>query len=132
MYEIKVTDEFCGAHNLRNYKGKCEALHGHNWKVELSVFSDTLNSQGMVMDFKDLKNAIKKVTSGLDHKYLNDIEYFKKTNPTSENIARFIHTKMGTKVGTHPIFIKNGMCPYFRLKVTVWETETSCASFYDI
>ena len=113
MYEVKVKGDFSGAHNLRNYKGACEALHGHNWHIEASVQSKTLNEHGMVMDFKDLRSALFRVLEGLDHKYLNDIPYFKKINPTSENIARFIHEKMGTHF----------------LKVSVWETRNSCASF---
>jgi len=117
MYEIKVIDEFSGAHNLRNYKGKCEELHGHNWKVEVTVCKNTLNAQGMIMDFKDLKNALKRILSLLDHKYLNDIPSFGKKNPTSENIAEFIYKKLSAK-------IKN------KILVTVWETENSSASFY--
>ena len=116
MYEIKVTEEFSGAHNLRNYKGKCEDLHGHNWKVEVLVESKTLNSQGMIMDFKDLKEELREILSSIDHKYLNDISYFKKTNPTSENIARFIHDKLSKAVKK-------------KIKVSVWETENSSASF---
>ena len=116
MYEIKVTDEFSGAHNLRNYKGKCEALHGHNWKVEVTLRNKLLNSQGMVMDFKLLKEALKKVLSPLDHKYLNDLSYFKKRNPTSENMARFIHGKLSETVRK-------------KIKVSVWETANSCATY---
>ena len=116
MYEIKIIDEFSGAHNLRNYKGKCEALHGHNWKVEVLLQSNTLNSQGMVMDFKELKDKLKNILLSLDHKYLNDMPYFKKTNPTSENVAHFIHKKLSQKVNK-------------KIKVSVWETTASCASF---
>lgn len=101
---------------MRNYKGKCEALHGHNWKVELMLESDTLDSQGMVMDFKELKDKLKDILSPLDHKYLNDIPYFKEKNPTSENIARFIHKKLSE--------ILKG-----KIKISVWETTASCASF---
>jgi 6-pyruvoyltetrahydropterin/6-carboxytetrahydropterin synthase len=116
MYEIKVTDEFSGAHNLRNYKGKCEELHGHNWKVEVLLESAALNPQGMVMDFKELKRRLKNVLSSLDHKYLNDTPYFKKNNPTSENVARFLHKKLSQNIKK-------------KIKVSVWETQTSCASF---
>ena len=116
MYEIKVIDEFAGAHALRHYKGKCEALHGHNWRVEVLLKSATLNEQGMVMDFKELKHKLKNTLSSLDHKYLNDIPYFKKRNPTSENVAHFIHKKLSQ-------ILKK------KIKVSVWETQTSCASF---
>jgi len=117
MYEIKVIDSFAGAHRLRAYKGKCEDLHGHNWKVELSVSSKTLDSLGMVMDFKDLKASLKLALDTLDHKYLNDMPYFKKKNPTSENIARFIHEKISREIKK-------------KIKISVWETENSRASFY--
>ncbi|MGB2705732.1 MAG: 6-carboxytetrahydropterin synthase QueD [Candidatus Omnitrophota bacterium] len=116
MYEIKVIDEFSGAHNLKNYKGNCEALHGHNWKVEAVLYSGTLNGQGMVMDFKDLKEKLKNVLTPLDHKYLNDLTFFKKENPTSENIACFIHDELSKTVKQ-------------KLKISVWETADSCASF---
>ncbi len=116
MYEIKVIDEFCGAHNLKHYKGKCEAVHGHNWKIEVVVREKTLDKKGMIMDFKDLKCALLKVLEKLDHKYLNDIPPFKTKNPTSENIARYIHGKLLDVVRK-------------KIKVFVWETSTSCASF---
>jgi len=114
MYEAKVTLEFSGAHNLRHYKGKCENLHGHNWKVELAVEAARLDKLGMVTDFKDLKRELKKVLDSLDHKYLNEVPFFKDINPTSENIAKFIHDKLGLKSA----------------KITVWETPTSAASYY--
>jgi len=118
VYEIKVIDEFCGAHNLREYKGKCEALHGHNWKVEVSISSDILDRSGMVMDFKELKTKLRNVLSVLDHKHLNDIAYFTENNPTSENIAGFIHKNLSKSI------------PKRSIKVSVWETGTSRASFY--
>ena len=116
MYEIKVTDEFSGAHSLRHYKGKCEGLHGHNWKIEVIVYSNTLDDKGMIMDFKILKEKLKKVLYSFDHKYLNNIPYFKKKNPTSENIAKFIHDALAKNISK-------------KIKVFVWETSNSCASF---
>ena len=118
MYEIKITDEFSGAHRLRNYRGKCESLHGHNWRVEISAYSAKLNSQGMVMDFKDLKASLRKALEILDHKHLNDLPYFKKKNPTSENIAEFIHKKLKCKIR-------------YKLKVCVWETDRSQACYHE-
>lgn len=117
MYEIKVSEEFSSAHNLKHYKGKCEALHGHNWRVEVLVYKRGLDEQGMVMDFKKLKDRLKAILNNLDHKYLNDLPYFKKKNPTSENIARFIHERLSRAIGK-------------KIKVSVWETSSSCASFY--
>jgi len=116
MYKIKVISEFSAAHMLRGYKGKCENLHGHNWKVEVSVSSAKLNSQGMVLDFTELKKQIKKVLEGLDHTNLNDLPYFKKVNPTSENIAKYIFDRVkdqGARVKA----------------VKVWESDTACATY---
>ena len=90
MFEVMVLGEFSSAHNLRGYKGKCEDLHGHNWKVELIAQNNALDATGMVVDFRELKAKLNNVLEELDHKYLNDIDYFKKVNPTSENIAKYI------------------------------------------
>ncbi|MBU0682698.1 MAG: 6-carboxytetrahydropterin synthase QueD [Candidatus Omnitrophota bacterium] len=118
MYEVKVKSKFSSAHNLRQYKGKCEELHGHNWHVELVLFAEALNSAGMVLDFKDLKNLLNEVLAELDHKHLNELEWFKTVNPTSENIARYIYEKI---LSTNPeLRIK---------KVTVWETDSSAATY---
>jgi len=77
MFKIKVKSQFSSAHNLRGYKGKCEALHGHNWRVEIIVARDNLDKTGMVMDFTALKKKLNIVLEKLDHKYLNDIPYFR-------------------------------------------------------
>jgi len=115
MFEISVEAQFSAAHYLRAYKGKCENMHGHNWKVQVTCTSSELNTQGMVMDFSGLKKSLNKILMQLDHKVLNDVVYFKKANPTSENIAKFIYDKLNYKL----------------LKVSVWETDTSCAAYYE-
>ena len=116
MYSIKVEGNFSSAHNLKGYKGKCESLHGHNWKVEAVVAGDTLDKTGMLMDFKELRSALCNVLDKLDHKYLNEIVYFKKANPTSENIARYIYDKLKRQ----GVRVKS---------VTVWESENSSATY---
>lgn len=120
MYEVKVTAEFNGAHRLRQYKGKCEELHGHNWKVEVVLEAEALDGKGMIIDFKELKKHLNKVLDGLDHKYLNEVPYFKKANPTSENIARFIYDQLSRKSSSIGRLLT---------KITVWETSTSAASY---
>jgi 6-pyruvoyltetrahydropterin/6-carboxytetrahydropterin synthase len=117
VYKIKVEADFSSAHNLRGYKGKCETLHGHNWKVEAVVAKDKLDKIGLVLDFKYLKNKLHKVLEKLDHKYLNKLPYFKKNNPTSENIAKYIYDSLKPQVP--------GLDA-----VTVWESE-NCAATYD-
>ena len=116
MYEVKVIDQFSSAHKLRDYEGKCENLHGHNWKVKVCVSKDKLNKAGMVIDFKEVKRALGSVLKELDHSYLNDISYFKVVNPTSENIAHFIFNKLKA----------SGLSPR---AVSVWESDTSSATY---
>jgi 6-pyruvoyltetrahydropterin/6-carboxytetrahydropterin synthase len=116
MYSLKVQGSFSSAHNLRGYKGKCEDLHGHNWVVEIVVKSAGLDDLGMVLDFKILKKKLNACLEQMDHKYLNRLEYFKKVNPTSENIAKYIYKKLKSQI----ILLSS---------VTVWENNTSCANY---
>lgn len=116
MYTLKVEGTFSSAHNLRAYKGKCEELHGHNWKVEIEVASGTIDKTGMVMDFSEMKNELKKVLGKFDHKYLNKLACFKKVNPTSENISKYIYDCLKVKL--------TGL-----KSVTVWENNTCCATY---
>ena len=116
MYSLKVEGSFSSAHNLRGYKGKCEDLHGHNWRIEVVVKSEELNNIGIVVDFKEIKKKLNLVLEEMDHKYLNKLDYFKKVNPTSENIANYIYQKLVTKIALLD-------------SVTVWENATSCATY---
>jgi 6-pyruvoyltetrahydropterin/6-carboxytetrahydropterin synthase len=120
MFEVKVFGGFNAAHNLREYKGKCENLHGHNWKVEVSLEAEDLNKLGMVEDFTVIKKKLKLVLKKLDHSHLNEIAYFKKINPTSENIARFIYDGLAKSFKGKRMKVK---------AVSVWETDTSCATY---
>jgi 6-pyruvoyltetrahydropterin/6-carboxytetrahydropterin synthase len=116
MYSIKVELVFSAAHNLREYKGKCEALHGHNWKIEAIAAGSKLDKTGMLLDFKYLKSQLSEVLAEFDHTYLNDLAYFKEVNPTSENIAKYIYGRLKAKVPE----IKS---------ITVWENSASCATY---
>lgn len=94
-WQLMVKEEFSAAHALRNYEGKCEKLHGHNFMVEVCVEGEILDpNTGMLLDFKILKNKLKTVLDGLDHCILNDLAPFDQINPSSENIARFIWKQM--------------------------------------
>ena len=118
MFRIKVRADFSGAHNLRGYKGKCEALHGHNWYVEVEAESRRLDKIGMVVDFGMLKKMLNDVLCEFDHKYLNEVDRFKKENPTSENIAKYVYDSLAKK---------NSKVKF--TAVTVWDTESSAATY---
>jgi 6-pyruvoyltetrahydropterin/6-carboxytetrahydropterin synthase len=121
MYKITVLSHFSGAHRLRSLHGKCEELHGHNWKVEVSVVSDRLNKEGVVIDFTVLKQKVEKVLNPLDHHYLNDLSYFSAKEPSSENIARYIFDRLKAELKGYHAVLK---------EVTAWESETSCATYF--
>lgn len=116
MYEIKVKANFSSAHNLRNYRGKCEHLHGHNWNVEAVFAYRKLDKDGMAMDFKDAKAILKRAIEDMDHSYLNELKSFKAINPTSENIAKLIYDKIKKR--------STGI-----RSIAVWENESSCATY---
>ena len=93
MYEVRVTADFAAAHFLRDYNGKCENLHGHNYKVYAHVRGEKLNEGGMLMDFSALKKALREVCKKLDHTNLNDMPVFEQ-NPSAERIAAYIFTRI--------------------------------------
>lgn len=119
MYEVSVEGGFAGAHNLKGYEGLCEQLHGHNWKVACTLRSDKLNELGMVIDFKKVKAMLAEILNQFDHRYLNDLEPFRKENPTTENLARYIFKSLARKV---PEGIQVS-------RVTVWESAGSAVSY---
>ena len=122
MYEVNVDEEFAAAHNLRGYKGKCEDLHGHNYKVRVTVAGEELDSVGLLCDFVQVKKVIRDVIRALDHKYLNELPPFDVLNPSAENIARYIFDA-ATKGFAPPV---NGAAI---ASVTVWETDTTFAVY---
>lgn len=121
MYELKITDQFAAAHQLRGIKGGCENLHGHNWKIEVTVAGSTLGHDGLLIDFRQIKNETKNILNALDHKFLNDLEMFKAMEPSSENIARHIFESLSQKLNTEDIKIS---------RVTAWESDTACATYW--
>ncbi len=122
MYELMIESRFAAAHQLRGYKGRCENLHGHNWKVQVAVTADRLNDIGLAMDFGDLKMITNEVVSTLDHGMLNDIFPFTEINPSSENIAKWIYESLKKRIDTEDIEVSS---------VTVWESETASATYYE-
>ena len=120
MFEISIKSNFCGAHSLTGYKGLCANLHGHNWEVEVFLRGAKLNHLGMLVDFKDVKKTLQAVLEKLDHQNLNTLPIFRKTNPTAENIAKFIFDEL------EPEFHS----PNFRLnRVRISETPGTAAYY---
>jgi 6-pyruvoyltetrahydropterin/6-carboxytetrahydropterin synthase len=120
MYELKVITDFAAAHQLRNFGGECEKLHGHNWRIEVVLSGDRLNEAGLLVDFKDVKTAANKILEDLDHSYLNDLPQFKDENPSSENIAAYLFQRLSSKLNNGHLRVT---------KVTAWESDSACASY---
>ena len=120
MFEISVDYSFAAGHALRNYKGKCENVHGHNYKVRVTLEGGHLNSTGLLMDFSDLRRALKSLAERLDHQFLNDVPPFDKLNPSAENIARHFCEELAPQVKDRGARIAS---------VTVWETDLTSATY---
>lgn len=121
MYEVSVRDHFSAAHHLENYNGKCENQHGHNWYVEVYFRGLVLDEAGILIDFRVAKDVLADSLSILDHNDLNNIEYFKGRNPTSENIAEYLY---------HQISEKTNCERYSTHRVSVHETPGSIATYW--
>lgn len=123
MYRLMIESNFASAHQLRNYRGKCENLHGHNWKVQVFVDAERLNEIEIAIDFHELKKMTNEILSELDHKFINDIFPFTEKNPSSENIARWIYESLRDRLNS-----------YENIKisaVTVWESDTASATYFE-
>ena len=120
MYNLIVETNFAAAHNIRGYKGKCEKIHGHNWKVQVVLTSERLDELGMVIDFKDVKETALYILERFDHTYLNELDEFARENPTTENLARILYNELSKK-------LPSGITVS---KVTTWESENCGASYY--
>lgn len=121
MFEVTVQQTFAAGHALRNYRGKCENVHGHNYRVEVKVAGEQLDSTGLLVDFVELKRVMRTVVDYLDHQFMNDLHPFDKINPSAENIAKFFHDRMSAQ-------LEAGV-PVRIAEVKVWETDTSSAVY---
>jgi len=119
MFEITVETDFAAAHQLRGYQGKCENLHGHNWKVAVTVRGEKLNDLGMLVDFKNLKRHTADLMAELDHKFLNELPLFRNANPTTENIARHLFEQLQARM---PEGLEVA-------RVSVWESDRCRATY---
>jgi len=123
MYEVSVDESFAAAHNLRNYHGKCEDLHGHNYKVRVTLAGKELDSSGLLYDFVHLKQVTQGVIRSLDHRYLNELKPFDTLNPSAENLARYIYDETSKQL------IMKSLNGAGVASVTVWETDTAAATY---
>jgi 6-pyruvoyltetrahydropterin/6-carboxytetrahydropterin synthase len=120
MYRLTIQTSFAAAHNLLQYQGDCENLHGHNWKVDVTVAARDLDKSGLGIDFKILKAETRRLLETLDHKYLNDLPMFKGVSPSSENIARYLFDELSRILNNANVTVS---------LVNVWESDFACASY---
>lgn len=124
MFEVSVEETFAAAHALRGYRGKCENVHGHNYKVQVTLEGERVDSLGLLMDFVEVKRLMHAVMERLDHKFLNDIPPFDVENPTAENMAKYIYDEIARGLNT-----RKPEVPVRIAQVRIWETETSTATY---
>ena len=120
MYEITIVKSFSAAHMLTNIGGKCENLHGHNFKVEVTVTARDLNEAGILIDFRDIKKLLNEILENLDHKFLNECSLFDQINPSSENIAKYVYEEMKLKARQTKVKIA---------RVKIWESENAAVTY---
>ncbi len=121
MFEVTIEQSFAAGHALRNYHGKCENVHGHNYRCQVTLEGPDLDQTGLLMDFVALKRALQTVIDRLDHVWLNDFPPFDQINPSAENIAKYIYDEVNKEIAAG-----NGV----RLGlVRLWETDTSSATY---
>jgi len=125
MFEVTVEAGFSSGHYLRNYHGKCENPHGHNYKVFVTLIGEELDETGLLLDFKMLKQVVRPVVEYLDHQMINDLKPFDEINPSAENLARYFYQQTRQQLQD----MTGG-----RVRVkdsTVYETDTSFARYYE-
>jgi 6-pyruvoyltetrahydropterin/6-carboxytetrahydropterin synthase len=120
MFEVSVDHMFAAGHALRNYKGTCENVHGHNYKVRVTVAGNQLDSSGLLVDFVDMRAAIRAVIDRLDHRFLNDLPPFDQLNPSAENLAKYLCDEITPELHDQRVHIK---------AVTIWETDLTSATY---
>ncbi len=120
MYELKVVTQFAAAHQLTMVGSKCENMHGHNWKIEVYVMGDKTDDAGVLVDFGIVKKHVREIMSMLDHKYLNDLDYFQQSQPSSENIAYFVATELQKRMDSPAVSVS---------RVTAWESDDAGATY---
>jgi 6-pyruvoyltetrahydropterin/6-carboxytetrahydropterin synthase len=121
MFEVSVEEVFPAGHSLRNYHGKCENVHGHNYRVRVTVAGPELDDNGLLLDFAEVKRALRAIKDRLDHQFLNDLAPFDAINPSAENIAKYFFDEMEQALRTaHATHIR---------EVKLWETDVTYATY---
>jgi 6-pyruvoyltetrahydropterin/6-carboxytetrahydropterin synthase len=120
MYELKVVTRFAAAHRLAMVGAKCENMHGHNWTIEAHVTGERLDSAGVLIDFGVIKSRLREIIARLDHQFLNELEMFTNSQPTSERIATYVALELKKTVATSDLRIS---------RVSAWESEDACATW---
>lgn len=122
MFRLNVMSDFSSAHRLEGYEGACKNLHGHNWKVRVGINAAKTDDIGMTLDFGIVKKHLQSLLDKLDHRYLNDLEYFKGINPTSENIARYIFSELGKSINGEFVRVA---------EVEIWESDRTSVVYFE-
>jgi 6-pyruvoyltetrahydropterin/6-carboxytetrahydropterin synthase len=120
MFEVMVEEKFAAGHALRNYKGKCENVHGHNYRVQVTLAGEQLDSTGLLVDFVEIKKVLNVIVDRMDHRFLNDIAPFDALNPSAENMAKYIFDELEVGMGNAPARVA---------AVCLWETDSCCATY---
>ena len=124
MFEVTVEQTFAAGHALREYKGKCENVHGHNYRVQVTVEGEQLNRIGLLVDFVELKRVVREVIGYLDHQFINDLEPFTRINPSAENMAKYFYDEVSTRMAPST----DGTAARIA-QIKIWETDTSIAVY---
>ena len=120
MFEVSVEQTFAAGHALRNYHGKCENVHGHNYRVMVTIRGPQLDSIGLLVDFVEVKKLMNRVIDRLDHQFINDLAPFDTINPSAENMAKYFYDEISTGLGTGSVRVG---------EVRIWETDTASATY---
>jgi 6-pyruvoyltetrahydropterin/6-carboxytetrahydropterin synthase len=122
MFEVSVEETFSAGHALRGYRGKCENLHGHNYRVRVTLEGPRLDSIGLLCDFTHLKQVMRGIIGALDHQFMNDLEPFRVVNPSAENMAKYFYDEVTRQLKDLPADARI-------VDIVVWETDTTSAKY---
>ena len=120
MFEVSVEQTFAAGHSLRNYKGKCENVHGHNYRVLVTIQGPQLDATGLLVDFVEVKKLMGRVVDRLDHQFINDLAPFNVVNPSAENMAKYFYDEISAGLGESAVRVG---------EVRIWETDTASATY---